>query len=182
MHIQVQRDVDDIVAFSDHYLSRSRYVKRAVARYRLFGALAIGGVTLLVTFTMAPDIALFGTIMSLVATLGFASQAGGIVKRSRRKVIRRLYTAGKNSPALGKMELEVQETGVITRTDTTETRIAWSAIQDIVSTQEHTFVHLSPLRAFIIPHKKVVEGSLPALLAEVGRLYHPTNTLPPGTL
>jgi hypothetical protein len=182
MHIRVKRSIEDIVAFSDHYVANSRYVKRAIARYRLFGALVIGGVTALVTVAVTPHVALFGLSLALALALIFAAQAGGIVRRHRRQMIRKLYTEGKNPPALNDVELEVMETGVIARTETTETRVAWNAIHSIMSTQDYTYLHLTPLRALIIPHKKVVEGSLPALLAEIGRRYHPTNTLPPGTL
>lgn len=182
MHILVRRNIDDIVAFSDHYLSRSRVVKRVTARYRLFGSLILGGVTFLAIYITAPSLPLLATVGALATALSFAFRARGLVRRGQIRTIHRIYTEGPNPAALKDVEIEVMDTGILARTDTVETRIAWSAIQDIVSTQTHTFLHLSPLRAIIIPHQKVVEGNLPALLAEIGRRYHPTHTLPPGSL
>ena len=182
MRIHVKRSLEDVVAFSDHYIANSRYIKKTIARYRLFGALTIGGVIALTIPTLTPHAPAVGVALALGAALAFATQAGGIVKRQRRLMIRKFYTEGKNPPALNDVDLEVLETGLIARTETTETRIAWNALHGIISTPDYTYLHLTPQRALIIPHKKVVEGNLPALLAEIGRLYHPTNTLPPGTL
>lgn len=179
MHIRFQRTMDDMIAFSDYHYDHSPTLKKIVARYRVGGALAILVLSNALVHLILPDAPLPLTLtVSVVGAIYFATQAGKIIKRKTRDNTRKLYAEGKHASLDKEVLLELTETGLIARSDYMETKLAWGAIERIESTPDHTFLYLSPVQAFTIPHNKITEGNFPAMLAEIGRLYQPGQPLP----
>ena len=178
MRIHFERTMDDMIAFNDYHFRHSPYMKRFMFWYRLIGALAIILLsTLLIQILLPPSPYPFGFIMSLIGAGFFVAIAPTMIQRRMKKQARKLYSEGKNASALGAQELEVTETGLIARSEYFETKMAWGAIERIESTPTHTFLYLSSVQAYIIPHDKIHEGNYHALLTEIGRRFQPGQKL-----
>ncbi len=98
-------------------------------------------------------------------------------KRRADKLARKLYAQDQNKTVLGSHELELHDDAFIERTPYNENRSAWGAIENIESTEGHTFIYVGTAQAHIIPHAKITEGDLNAFLADLGRKYRPHATL-----
>jgi hypothetical protein len=179
MIIRFERTMDDMIAFNDFHYSHSPFMKRFMFWYRWGGALFIFLVCTLLIQALTPGSpALFAPLLSLVGAGVFAAIAPSAIRRRMRKQVRKLYSEGKNVSALGELELELTDTGLIAKSAYTETKLAWGAIERIESTPTHTFLYLSSVQAYIIPHNKIIEGDYRALMAEIGRRFQPGQKLP----
>jgi len=178
MRLYFERTLDDMIAFNDFHFRHSPYMKRFMFWYRLIGALAIVLVSTVLSQVLTPTAPfLFSFILSLIGAGVFVVLAPSLVQKRMKKQVRKLYSEGKNVSALGAQELELTDTGLIARSEYMETKLAWGAIERIESTPTHTFLYLSSVQAYIIPHDKIREGNYHALLTEIGSRFQPGQKL-----
>ena len=178
VRIRFRRTLEDLLAFSDFYCRESPTVKGVVARYRVKGTLFIALLPCALIHVLAPEVPLpFLFFSSIAAAVVFATQAASIVRHRTRESLLKLYTEDKKPFVEKEVEVELMETGLIARSNHMETKVAWGALERIDTTPDYTFLYFNSMSAFIIPHNRILEGSFPALLAEIGRRYHPDQNL-----
>jgi len=172
MLIRFERTVEDIMVFKDYHLMNSTLVKRFVFLYRWLGAL-ICLAFFLFFGSLFPSGAprLFMYAMALIAPSLFAAYAYRITQWQTRCSKSKVMADGDYVKFVGQQQLELTDTGFQTHSDYFQAKIAWEAIDHIVSTSDHTFIYLDPNNAYIIPHDKVFEGDFRALLAELHRRH-----------
>lgn len=179
MRIRFECTMEDVLAFSDFHYQHSPMVNRFIFWYRLIGALTIVLLPSVLIQVLVPDVPLlFRLAVSLLCAIGFAFRASAIIKRRMRKQTLKLYNEGKNSSFLGKHALELTDTGLITRSEYTETKLAWGAIERIEASPDYTFLYISSVQAYVIPHNRIYEGDFRALMSELGRRFQPGQKLP----
>jgi transglutaminase-like putative cysteine protease len=75
-----------------------------------------------------------------------------------------MYKENAGRGMVGRQELEITETDLVTRSDKGSQSTRLSAIQGIVESPTHYFIYTSALGAYVV-RKSVVEGDLPAFIA-----------------
>jgi hypothetical protein len=95
----------------------------------------------------------------------------GYIKRCSDHV-RKIYAEGSNPGLIGEHVLEVDSEGIVSRTQYSESRLAWGALTKVENEPGFTYLFTGANRAITIPHNSIVEGSLPALLQVVRANYH----------
>jgi len=178
MRIRYERTMDDILALNEFSFHHSPTTKRIVSRYRWTGALAIWLLAALLVYVLVPAMPIYLTLLlAFIDAAYFAVVAPRIVLKKTKHNIRKQYAEGQNATLLGEQELELTDTGLIARSKYAETKLAWGAIEKIETTPEHTFLFVSSVNAYIIPHTRILEGDYRALMAEIGRRFQPGQPL-----
>lgn len=108
-------------------------------------------------------------ILWAAIAVGWALIIPGALRRSADRQVRRLYREGKNRGILGPHEFEVSDAMLVERTPVGETRTVLAAVERVASDGTHTFIYLSALTAYVIPHGAVTEGDVDAFIAVVER-------------
>lgn len=177
MLVRYQRTLADLEAYYDFYCD-STVTQKAINRYRTRMSVGVGMVVFGMFCVMsAPASPLAALGVGAVSALLFASQASRIYKNAVRGNIRRCYAPQSGAFFDKELELELVETGFILRTARMETKIPWRTLERIDSRPGYTYLCIDALNAISIPHKGIVAGDFPAMLAEIGRRYQPDQRL-----
>jgi len=178
MRIRYERTIDDIIALNYFDFHHSSATQGIVRRYRWTGSIAIWLLAALLIYILVPGMPVFLTLLvAFLDAVFFAIMAPRIVLKKTMRNVRKRYAEGQNATLLGEQELELTDTGLIARSNYTETKLAWGAIERIETTPEHTFLFISSINAYIIPHNRIIEGDYRALMAEIGRRFQPGQPL-----
>ncbi|MCW3052033.1 MAG: hypothetical protein JWN14_1203 [Chthonomonadales bacterium] len=178
MRIRYESKLEDYVAFNDYHYSHSPTMKGYLFWYRYLGACAILFLPYLMLRALGSTASLLLIFpVSLIGTAFFVAIAPRILKRRLKHNARKFLSEGKNDSFVGEKELEITEAGLIARSEYTETKLAWGAFERIASTPTHTFLYLSSVQAYVIPHNNILEGDFRAFLTEVGHRFQPGQRL-----
>jgi hypothetical protein len=164
LRIRYEITLPDIVAFKRYALRRSQGWGSLLLWIGAMGFLAWVYLGL-----DSPEVRAKLFVAAILLLL-FSILYGGIVfgftalLLSRR--VRRLY---ENSSALGWRELEFTGEGFFERSELSEARCAWRALQRIVSTKDHTFIYVGPEEALVLPRHSVSEGDYDAFVGTLRR-------------
>ena len=82
---------------------------------------------------------------------------------------------GTNKGTLGEHELEIDDNGLVERTEVTETRQSWHGVERIVETDEHAFIYVSSMMAHVIPKHSVIAGDPNEFIARAKQLWLAAN-------
>jgi hypothetical protein len=88
---------------------------------------------------------------------------------------RRLYNEGTNKGTLGQHELEIDDNGLVERTEVNETRQSWNGVERIAETDERAFIYVSSMMAHVIPKKSLSAGDPDAFIARAKQLWIAAN-------
>ena len=153
MKIRYTNSVDDIVAFVESH-------NRAANR-RTFWVIVIGMTILALVFGAAVN-AIWGfrnwQLWTLVGSLFFGLFYRSGFERSIRRAYRRFMSEGRNEALYCEHTLELDGGYLYERTAVSDHRILVSALEDVVSTDSHTFVYIQGIMAHVIPTATVLEG------------------------
>ncbi len=89
--------------------------------------------------------------------------------RSKRmgRIARKLFREGKNKGFLGVHELEINDYGILTKSEYGEGKIAWAMIDRIGLTPDYTFIFTGAHKVIPLPKSRVIEGDYDAFVAEL---------------
>ena len=88
---------------------------------------------------------------------------------------RRLYKEGTNKGVFGQHEIEIDDDGLVERTEVNETRQSWHGVERIAETDEHAFIYISSVMAHIIPKQSVTAGDPDTFIARAKQLWLVAN-------
>ncbi len=174
MKLRYEISIEDCVAFGHHLVRNSQTMRRAMrSGQMLWAACPIGGVLFVILYNKAPFykalvlIALIGIIVSVpfyfLYPLYFRWQ--------HERYIRKINKEGKNRGVLGEHELSIEEDGIIEKTDVNENKLLWESVEHIASTENHTFIYISPIMAHVIPRLSVISGNYDDFVTELKKRY-----------
>ena len=156
MRLRYNLDVDDKIALNKHYFSNSRTLLNQKIQHLI--AIALFGATpfiIIYIFTSDLSYFLWGAIFVIAFTF-FSSF------RYNRRVIsnlKRTYEEGNKTGGFDEHELQVTDSWIIEKNNTGESKTNWASIDKIVSEENHTFIFLNSLNAYIIPKDSIIEGN-----------------------
>jgi hypothetical protein len=92
-------------------------------------------------------------------------------RRRLEKIVRRLLNEGSNKSLLGERELEIIETGLITRSEREQGSYTWDVIERIGFTPDYTFIFISTVQGIAIAKSSVFEGDYEEFKEELRRRF-----------
>ncbi len=168
MRIKYQTVEDDYVAFNVFFSRHSPLAKRS----RLIAGVLIPAIFIVLVLSQAIyshdwtymfiGVLFFGSL-SLVILVGRSDLA--------RRTAKKIFKEGKNKGFLGNHELEINDYGILTKSEYGEGKIAWAVIERIGSTPDYTFIFTGASTAFIVPKARIIEGDYNTFFEELNSLF-----------
>jgi hypothetical protein len=90
----------------------------------------------------------------------------------RRRQVKKLYESESEQRRLGEHELCLDEEGIFVSAPLGETRLKWSAIEEIAETEHYIFFCISRVAAIILPKEEMADDALCEHLVKLARRYH----------
>ena len=187
MKLKYENTIEDIVALGRIYRQTSPMMKRAKYNPPLFVWTVL--ITASLTFLLFDRSAFTSqkvVVMSICASAAifFSVLYLLIYPVMFDRCMRRSATDDQlgASKVLCEHELEIDDSGIVERTDVNESHTSWRGIQKIAETDEYGFIFLSAAIAHVIPKKRTVEGDPDAFIGrakELCRIVNPTVILTP---
>lgn len=91
------------------------------------------------------------------------------------RYVRGVYKTGANRGTIGEHEIEIDEDGLVERTEVSETRQSWRGVERIDETETHAFFFVSPLMAYIIPKQSIITGDPVTFIATAKTFWRSAN-------
>jgi len=174
MIVKYENSLEDMVAFNRYHCARSPAVKKTkficmilVSALAIFGALFIPP-----TDNVSRPVIIAGAIVlaGLFSAIFNCRFAAGMDRQ-----VRRLYNEGTNKGIFGQHELEINNDGLVERTEVNESRQSWQGVERIAETDTHAFIYVSSIMAHVIPKQSVTDGDPGAFIARAKQLWHARN-------
>jgi hypothetical protein len=164
MRIKYQTVEDDYVALNVFCSRHSPYIRRL----RTIVGMILPGFLLILILSQALYYHDWVSAVIGVVILGGLSvwmQAG----RSRRteRIARKLFREGKNKGFLGIHELEIDDYGILAKSEYGEGKIAWAVIERIGATPDYTFIFTGAQKVIPLPKSRIIEGDYDVFVAEL---------------
>jgi hypothetical protein len=83
------------------------------------------------------------------------------------KQAKRVYSEGSNKLMWGAHELELEEDKLIETSEGGRHELNCSAVERVVTTDQHTFIYFGSVMAHVIPRSKIIDGDLDQFVAAV---------------
>lgn len=180
MRIRYENTMEDLFALQEHFIARSPVTKRSMVNLQLVGSGAMFLLLFLVlTVLKGKRTVEVNLVISLLAGVLYFFIIPQITRRHMKKQVVNFYSDGKDKGFLCEHELEIVEDGIIERTQFNETKTAWGAVANILSTPEHTFLFIGTTMAHVIPHTRLIADDYRTFMEELVRRYKPDQTLQP---
>jgi hypothetical protein len=171
-----------VVAFNLYHFEQSAMMRSSLRRSRWLPPIAVLLVVSLVLAAVDGGKHLWPILPCVLvwAILYVLFYSTAHHRRSIRKRLARFLNEN-TTGLIGRHELELSEDGLIGRSAANETKTAYSAIQKIVSTNDHTFVYISGMSGHIVPHRSIPNSQAIAFVSELHRRTAPSAaaSLPP---
>ena len=143
---------DDYAAFNLRIAQQSPAARRRMLAFRLVSIAAILVLMTAVTKGFRHD-----AVAGLVMAVGWSVVGWFLVPwswhRRVRKAARAYFAESAAGRESGHHRLTIEEAGLREQTDTAEALVAWAGIVRIDDAEEHVFVYVGPMAAFIIPKR-----------------------------
>ena len=164
MRIKYRNVEDDHVALSIFFSRHSHYARKI----RITAEMIVLGVLLIVV--LLPAILLRDGTYAYVGGVFFVVFAFWVLSGRIRLVkcaAKKSFREGKNKGFLGIHELEIDDYGILEKSEYNESKIAWAGIERIGSTPDYTFIFIGANLAIPLPKARVIEGDYEAFVAEL---------------
>lgn len=168
MEISYRMTQEDLIAFCDHFYSRSSTMRTQRRRLTLWLPvlyLLLAAGMWLVTESLFWPIAL--VLMALL--LGVLVPVR--LKRLRRRQLLQMYREGENRGLFEPQTMCLEREGIVCKADSGTSMRRWASIDGVDTTSKATFVFLSPLMAHVISRTSVIAGDYDSFVAELKRRF-----------
>jgi hypothetical protein len=179
--IRFESTVDDLAAWAVYHFERSGNLRVIVAISLVFGPLAMIGLLLVIFLTplsegLGPlyDITLaicsiFVLMFCVIWFIKSPERCRNAARKSTFKRVQRQYSRTTTTGLVGIRELELTETALVSRSSIGESYYRISAIENVVSTDDHTFILLNSFTALVLPRDGVIDGDYNSFVSALHR-------------
>jgi len=168
MQVTFGVSVHDIVAYTVYQAEHSKAYRRAWATQEWILALLLG--FLLICGVLTSNV---GLVAFSLAMLGAALV---VIPRSHRwtvaKMTRAMMKEGENRGILGRHTLEITPEAVVDTTQYTSSKVLWSAVEGIDTTEEYAFIHTGAMGGYAIPKRVFSDETHFEQFVATAREYH----------
>ncbi len=161
MTITFDFDIDDTMAFQEHFLSNFKQFKRT----RIFVTLLLP-VMLVLLFLyyyvhdgMTTKLIGFGIFFVVMAIVWMLIIWKSFKKRTLARTRKLLLKNDKdNSIVFGVREMTLNDEGIFVKTPKSEALTKWIAVLKVVKDVNHYYLYITSMNAFVIPLRKIEDS------------------------
>jgi hypothetical protein len=153
MLIRFENDLDDVLDWLDYHYSQSPTFMDNIRSYKRLG-LGLAAIGVVLGMLMPAFVGLMTVAMGIFVYLSFPQ----MMYSQARSNARQMYEEGPMNGLIGRFELVADDDGVEIISEMERHFYKWDALDRVVQTDEHTFVYVNGLQAYVIPHDSVYEG------------------------
>ncbi len=168
MQVTFGVSVHDIVAHAVYQAEHSKAYRRDRAAQEWIIALLLGFFILLGGITRNVGLVVFSLSLLGVALVVIPRSHGWAVARMTRALI----AEGENRGVLGKHTLEITPEAVVDTTQYTSSKVLWSAVEGIDTTEEYAFIHTGAKGGHAIPKRVFSDETDFEQFVATAREYH----------
>jgi hypothetical protein len=177
MKIKYEIDLDDFFVFSDHLMKTSPLMLRAIRKGQMWwasGPLA-GGFVVSILKVASPEksIAILA-ILSVAVSLPMFLLYPHYFKYRNKKQIKELQKSDNYKGVLGAHEMTITDEYLAETTEYNGSKIPWNALNKIETVSDNTYVFTGELTAYIIPHKKIIDGDAAQFVTKLNDTFKRT--------
>lgn len=172
MRIKYHATEEDYIAFNIFHSRHSPYAKRV----RIIIGLIIPAI--LITIILLQAIYSRNLTSAVVGTIIFIGLSIWILAGKNRRIgriSRKMFREGGNKSFFGEHELEINDYGIITKSEYGEGKIAWAAIERIGATSDYVFIYTGSTKAIILPKAHIIEGSYEEFVTGLKSYYNKSS-------
>lgn len=175
MNITFSLIMDDLMAFNVYHLRHSPSARRAywksLLRFPLIWTILCLVISRLgVTPERSWPEAMLALLPLFMGVPLYLVAYPLLHRRAIRRQLQGLLGEGDNSSVLGLRRIEMTPEGLCETGDSGQTRLAWDAIKRVEVSEDHVFVYISAVSAFVVPKRCFTDqAQLGAFLDELNR-------------
>ncbi len=174
MKITYDIKLADCLAFNDHFIKTSPFMRKAIRKGQMWWASGplLGGLALAIFKSAPPEKTLMLlAILALVISMPMFFLYPSYFQRSARKQVKSLCAGDDSKGVLGLHVLEITDECLIEKTEYSEDEIQWESIAKIDSTSDYTFVYIGESTAHIIPEDNIIDGDYTLFVSKLNETY-----------
>jgi len=168
MQVTFGVSVHDIVAHALYQAEHSKAHRRDRAAQEWIIALLLGFFLLLGVINRDVGLVVFSLLMGGIALVVIPRSHGWVVARMTRAMMKE----GENRGILGKHTLEITPEAVVDTTQYTSSKVLWSAVEGIDTTEEYAFIHTGAKGGHVIPKRVFLDEAHFEQFVATAREYH----------
>lgn len=153
MLIRFENDLDDVLDWLDYHYSQSPTFMSNIQSYKRLG-LGLAAVGVVLGTIMPTFVGLMTVAMGIFVYLSFPQ----LMYSQARSNARQMYEEGPMNGLIGRFEIVADDDGIEIISSGERHYYDWSTLDRVVQTDDHTFVYVNGLQAYVIPHDSVLEG------------------------
>lgn len=177
--VEYEQTLEDLVNTNLYYYKTSPMLKRTLMNRRIIFTLLI----LIFHFVIACGVTdgngvnLTFVAMGVIFSVAYFFLQPWIVNNDIRNRTRKLFSEGSQQELIGKQQIVFQENGIQHKTSISLKTIKWSAIEQILVTDDYIMLYESSISALSIP-KRIFNNSseITSLLSQI-RQYIPNTPI-----
>jgi hypothetical protein len=186
MLIRFENDLDDVLDWLDYHYSQSPTFMSNIQSYKRLG-LGLAAVGVVLGMIMPTFVGLMTVAMGIFVYLSFPQ----LMYSQARSNARQMYEEGPMNGLIGRFEIVADDDGIEIISSGERHYYDWSTLDRVVQTDDHTFVYVNGLQAYVIPHDSVIEGDPSRLVSakqnrqldqQISGRVEPTRQLEDGSL
>jgi len=141
---------EDLIAFNEHHLANSPFVRRR----KLTNLLTVGLLPLAigaVLFAFSLDPGPFDWWTFPIASILLFLLYPALYRRSSRRALDKMLSEG--VPTTGERHVRVNPVEISVSSELRSSTVRWKGVQKITREAGHAFVYVGPVEAFIVPRR-----------------------------
>ena len=154
MRLEYYNTVDDIVAFNLYACASS--IRNSRIRCALYVSIPSIVASMFIPVPYGQNGRIIIMLIASVVAFALSATFYVLVPIFMGREVRRLLSIGQNKGIVGFHALEISSEGLLERTEISESRYPWHAVERIDDTERYTYVFFSALMAHVIPKRNNV--------------------------
>ena len=174
MKLKYEIDLDDCIAFSDQLMKTSPLMRKAIRKGQLWWASGplVGALMVSMVKGASPEEALATlSVLSVAISLPMFLLYPHYFKYNNKKQINKLHGNNKYKGVVGVHEMTISNDFLADKTEYDDSKIEWDSISKIESSSEYTYIFTSEVTAYIISHKKIIDGDITSFVAKLNEVF-----------
>lgn len=152
MQIHYELNKKDYIDFNMNHFSISPTLKRTIFLQRYIFSIIYLIIPFVLTTVSDIPFGYWASIFGITYILWVVFYPRYFMKTVQRN-IEKLMNEGHTKSMLGEHSLTLTDEGVIEKNNSGETKTNWSSIEKIVQTDEHLYIYIDSIKAYIVPIK-----------------------------
>lgn len=167
MEIRYRNTLEDAVAFNRYHCAHSDEIRRQRNRAAIHLPIVLGVLlAALAVVTQHMEVAFCGAVF-IALYVFFIRRA---FRTGLRKTVEKMYQEQDASGFICEHVLEIDEDGILEKTDVSERRDKWIKASGIAEDDGYAFIYVGVAQAHVVPRERIIDGDFDRFV-ETARSY-----------